>query len=71
MACTHKTDKAGAVDASSATPEKAQDGDRAADKYEDGRKFLEKRQEAGTGHGAQQVDVDGRLRINMHPKTET
>jgi len=71
LACTHKTDEARAVHTRSATPEKTQDGNRAADQYEDGRKFFEKRQKPGTGHSAQQVDVDGRLWINMHPETET
>jgi len=68
---THKTDEAGAVHARPATAEKAQDCDRAADENEDGRKFLEERQQPGRRDGAQQVDVDGRLRINMHPEPKT
>ena len=48
----YETDEAGAVDACSATPEKTQDGDRAADKNEDCRQLLEERQKTGSGDRA-------------------
>jgi len=68
---THQADEAGAVDARPTTAEKAQNGDRTTNQNENGRKFLKERQKAGTGDCAQQVDIDGRLLINMHPETES
>jgi len=68
---SHETDEARAVDARPATAEKAEDRHRAADENEDGRKLLKERQKSGRRHRAKQIDVDGRLRVDVHPETDT
>ena len=68
--CSYETDEAGAVNAGAATAEEAEDSDRSADENEDGGELLKEREESGRRHGPQQVDVDGRLRIDVHPETD-
>ena len=67
---SHEADEAGAVDARAAAAEEAEYGDGAADEDEERRKLLEQRHQPRRRHRAQQVDVDGRLRVDVHPETD-